>query len=625
LEGKALARLRVLARHRPVLAAVVLALPALLVVTVDAVMRGQRLVDFPPKYLLSYGAAFLESAVLWAVLLGAASARRGAWRWIAAALFVTLATIAVGGQLYFYRQYSTYLNLDATLFGTSMADSLFGQLEADGKNFALSVVPTALVAVALVWLGRTLVRTRRRPAQRTSALGAGALAGVLLIPCSYRSVQGSTPDVIYFHAVGGLLKQLTGIVEHAHVRPGLRTPPVLPTLVPAPGPPRNVLFVLTESVRHDLVCSSPSASCPVAPFTNEALPARLGLEQMRSNSSTTAIELAVLWSGLQPTAGRQALHSAPLLFDYAHAAGRETAYWTSHHMMFANSRLYVQDLPTRFQCGATHLDPLADIDTGADDRLLTARVTEELPLLREPFFAVVHYGNTHVPYLVDPDDAPFQPARASKGPEDNEAYRRYFHNAVRRQDRTVADLLRFVRGLEIGERTVIVYTSDHGEQFREHGQLGHTGSLFEVEIHVPAWVDAPAGALSDAERAALVAHREAATFHTDLTPTMLDLMGIWDADALAPFRRAMVGASLLRPERPDTVLEMTNCAGVWGCAFENWGAMRGFDKVLAREWDSGWLCYDVRVDPTEQNPRPLDDCANLVHLAEQAHGRLPGR
>ena len=52
----------------------------------------------------------------------------------------------------------------------------------------------------------------------------------------------------------------------------------------------------------------------------------------------TSFELAVLWSGLEPNAGREALHAAPVLFDFAHAAGLGTAYWTSHHMMFANSR-----------------------------------------------------------------------------------------------------------------------------------------------------------------------------------------------------------------------------------------------------------------------------------------------
>jgi len=108
---------------------------------------------------------------------------------------------------------------------------------------------------------------------------------------------------------------------------------------------------------------------------------------MRSNTSTTAIELAVLWSGLQPIASREALHTAPLLYDYARASGMDNAYWTSHHMLFANSRLYVQDLPTNKQCGATDLDPLADIDLGGRDDLLTARVERDIMELKEPSWA----------------------------------------------------------------------------------------------------------------------------------------------------------------------------------------------------------------------------------------------
>ena len=587
--------------------------------------RGERLLQLPPKYVGSYLVAVLESAVLWAVLLASASARRGGFRWVAAALFVVLATVSVGTQLYFYDSYATYLNLDATLFGTTVADSLFGQLSADSRNFVALVSPTLLAAVVLVWMGRRLVRTRRRDSRRLGLAVPLVLVAALLIPCSYRSIQGSTPDVLYFHAIGGLLKQLTGIEVRQQVRPMRRSPPPLPAISATPSRPRNVLFVLTESVPAYLGCPAKVPSCPAMPFTNEVAARRTPLRQMRSSSSTTAIQLAVLWSGLEPDAGREALHTAPLLFDYAHAAGLETAYWSSHHPMFANTRLYVQDLPTRFQCSATHLDPLADIDLGADDRLLTTRVREEIGQLREPFFAVAHYGNTHIPYLVDEDDAPFQPALASKATEDNEAYRNHFKNAVYRQDRTIAELIRFVREAPFGDRTVILYTSDHGEQFREHGQLGHTGSLFDVEIHVPAWVDAPAGTLTDDEERALVGYADQPTFHTDVAPTLLDLLGLWDAAAIASYREAMVGGSLLRPGRPQTILALSNCTGVWGCAFENWGVMRGRKKLHAREWDSDWLCYDTLADPEELSPLPLSACADLRAEAERRFQHLPGK
>lgn len=613
--------------RRPVLrAALVLALPAVLVVAADLSVRGARVADFPVKYFGSYGAAFVESAVLWGLLLYVASARKGRTRWVAALAFVGLSTFAVGTQLYFYRQYSTYLNLDATLFGTSVTDSVFGQLSADGAHFLGSVAPPLIVATALVWLGRKLVRTPRKRAALMSLLTPAAVIGALLIPCSYRSVQGSTPDVIYFHAIGGLLKQVAGIEERRDVRPKRRAPPKLAPMKEAASPPRNVLFVLTESVRADAACSAYRERCPAAPFTNEAFPSRIGLAQMRANSTTTAIQLATMWSGLPPHAGREPLHRAPLLFDYAHAAGWDTAYWTSHHMMFANSRLFVQDLPTTFQCGATHLDPLADIDLGADDRLLTARAKEELPQLGEPFFAVVHYGNTHVPYLVDEATAPFAPHSPSKAPEDNEAYRNRYLNAVHRQDRTIAELLTWVRQQPWGERTVIVYTSDHGEQFREHGQLGHTGSLFDVELLVPTWIDAPGKALTEGEREALTSYAEAPVFQTDLTSTLLDVMGLWKVDGWSAHQSAIEGRSLLTPGHDLEVTRvLTNCSGVWGCAFENYGVMRGFRKLHAREWDHDWLCYDVKADPEERAPLPADACLDLRRVADETFGHLPGK
>jgi glucan phosphoethanolaminetransferase (alkaline phosphatase superfamily) len=622
ISGHGPARLRALARLRRRAAPWLLAAPVVLVFLLDARIRGERLVALGPRYLASYAAALLESAMLWGLLLYVASARRGVLRWVAAAIFVSLATLSLGSQIYFHRAYSTYLNLDATLFGTSLSASVAGQLAADGRNFLASTAPPLVGAIALVWVGRALLRPRRGLLALSARVTVpAALVAVFLIPCSYRTVQASTPDVIYFHAMGGLIKQLLGGRTAAQIRPGLRTPPKLPGLTPRGG--RNVVFILTESVRFDASCSEPAERCPNAPEVNAAAPARRPLLQMRSNSSTTAIELAVLWSGLQPTASREALHTAPLIFDYARAAGVDDAYWTSHHMMFANSRLYVQDLPTSHQCGATDLDPLADLDLGGRDELLTARVEAEMPSLREPFLGVVHYGNTHLPYRVDPAAAPFQPAFVSKSPGDVEAYHNHYRNAVFLQDRAIGEMVRFIRGQPFGERTIIVFTSDHGEAFHEHGQYGHTGAVLDEEIHVPFWIDAPPGTLTESEAAALATARDALVFHTDVTPTILDLLGLWDAPELARYRAPMVGASLLRSERAPATLELSNCSGIWGCAFRNWGLMRGPRKLEAREWDSRWHCYDVLADPHEERDLGSAACGDLPALAQRVYGGLP--
>ena len=265
--------------------------------------------------------------------------------------------------------------------------------------------------------------------------------------------------------------------------------------------------------------------------------------------------------------------------------GYDTAYWTSQNLMFAHADEFVRDLPVSRRCGATDLDPEADIDMGASDELLTARVARELPLLREPWFAIVHYSSTHFPYRVDPQDQPFQPATTSKSPDENAAFFNYYQNAVHSQDRTIANLLAALRRGDSGSRTVVVFTSDHGEAFREHGQLGHTGTVFEEEIHVPAWIDAPEGTLDAAERAALASAKSAAVWHVDLAPTVLDLLGLWSLPELKKDRSKMIGSSLLGPERTHGIVPLTNCSELWGCAFRNWGAMRDSLKIEAREWD----------------------------------------
>lgn len=622
-------RLRRIALARRRIAWAILGAPVLLVLFVDIGIRGARLLDLRGKHVASYAGAVIESALLWGLLLFSASARRGALRWVSAALFVALATLSLGSQIYFQRFYSTYINLDALLFATSFSESVLGHMHADGTNILVAVVPPLAFALTLVWASRNVVRPRRtRKSTALRILAPLVVIPAFAIPCSYRTVQASTPDVIYLHAMGGVIKQITGMKPPAHVRPGLRTPPVMPRLLPAPSLGKvsrpNVLFIITESVRADAHCSAKTDVCPISPATNAALPRRMPLLQMRSNDSTTAISLAVLWSGLPPTASRADLHGFPLLFDYAHAAGFDTAYWTSHHMMFANSRLYVQDLPTSHQTGATDLDPLADLDLGAKDELLTERIRHDFPEMREPFFAVAHYGNTHIPYRIDPEDAPYGPYKDSRSPEDNEAYKNYYLDAVHMQDRTIADMIRFVRAQPFGERTIIVFTSDHGEAFREHGQLGHTGAMLDEEIHVPAWIDAPEGTLTDEQIAAIASHQNDIVFHTDLAPTVLDMLGIARDPAVSKWTSSMPGQSLLGPIDRKEPVALTNCAGVWGCAFRNWGMMLGSRKLEAREWDTTWHCYDVLADPNEQHDLGPAACGDMATRAEALHGGLPG-
>jgi arylsulfatase A-like enzyme len=614
--------LRRLARFRARFAVGLLLLPTILVASSDLARRGRRMFGFGAADWAWYGAALLESAVLWASLLVVTSRRRGLTRWCVAPLFVLLGAIALGTERYFFDQFETYLNRDALLFGAAFPASLEGQLEADASGLVWALLVPLLYFSAMAVLGRRWVRPSRRTANVAFAVAPVLLASAFLVPCSFRVVQAATPDVIWFHAMGGLARHvLRGRPQH--LEPGVRHPPYVPAVSASPPVRRNVLFVLTESVRFDAVCTAREPDCKRSPFTERVAENRIPFFEMRSNSSTTAISFGVLLSGLPPTETRDAIHTAPLLFDYAHAAGYDTAYWTSQHLMFAHSEEFVRDLPVSHRCGATDLDPDADIDMGADDKLLTDRVKRELMLLREPWFAIVHYSSTHFPYRVIEGDEPFQPSTTSKAPGDNAEFMNHYQNAVYAQDRTIADLLATVRAAPAGGRTVVVFTSDHGEAFREHGQLGHTGAVLDEEIHVPAWIDAPPAALAPSERSALDRARTTLAWHVDIAPTILDLLGLRASPELAHFRSKMIGKSLLRAERTTGIVPLTNCSELWGCAFRNWGLMRGSVKLEAREWDFDWHCWDVVADPLEQHDLGREACGALAATATTLFGGLP--
>jgi glucan phosphoethanolaminetransferase (alkaline phosphatase superfamily) len=614
--------LRRLALFRARFAVGLLLLPTLLVAGSDFVRRGRRIVGFGAGDWAWYGAALLESAALWASLLLLTSRRRGALRWYVAPLFVLLGAAALGSERYFFDQFETYLNRDALLFGAAFPTSLEGQLGADVSGLVWAVIVPVLYFAAIAAFGRRWVRPSRRAIHVARTAAPVFLLAVFALPCSFRVAQAATPDVLFFHALGGLAKHVFRGGPR-HVEPGVRHPPYVPAVSAAPSARRNVLFVLTESVRFDAVCTARAPGCTRSPFTDQVAQGRVPLLQMRSNSSTTAISFGVLLSGLPPTETRDAIHTAPLLFDYAHAAGYDTAYWTSQHLMFAHSEEFVRDLPVSRRCGATDLDTDADIDMGADDRLLTDRVKRELPLMREPWFAVVHYSSTHFPYRVAEGDEPFQPSSTSKDPDDNAMLMNHYQNAVYAQDRTIADLLASMRASLVGPRTVVVYTSDHGEAFREHGQLGHTGAVLEEEIHVPAWIDAPAPTLASGERAALERAGAEITWHVDLAPTMLDLLGLASSPELSHFRSKMIGHSLLRAERTTGTVPLTNCSELWGCAFRNWGLMKGAMKLEAREWDFDWHCWDVVADPREEKDLGAAACGPLATEASALFRGLP--
>lgn len=622
-------RARARARARRLLGYGLLVVPALAVLAHDLARRGDRIRHFDAKGLFFYAASLLFGAVLWGGLLVAASRRRGRGRWAALVAAAFGAAFAIGCQGYTFARYAVYMDHQAVLVGTSMLPSIGQQLWSDRATFAATLLPPLALALALPMLLRAVAPTRPTGARRALDLSVVAFLCATQIDPGRGAEQGQPPDVLYLSAMGQLSRakwEKNETVERVH--PGPRTPIAVPRLEAAPKAKRNVLFVVTESVRAQSVCSAPREECLVTPFSNRAVPARIGLEQMRALDSTTAVSLAVMWTGLRPEAPRGELHSAPLVWEYARAAGFDTAYWTSQNLMFGNSGVWLEGIPFSKFISATQLEPGSTLEIGADDSAVVDVALREVAQLRAPFFAVVHLSNTHFPYKIDPSFAPFQPQEEATGPGYEVEIKNRYHDALYLQDRALARLMTGLRQGAHGSDTVVVFTSDHGEQMREKGAVGHTGTLYEEEIRVPFWVDAPPATLAADERRSLEALTKTPLTHADVLPTLLDLMGVWEAQPIVERKRAMFGESLLRGgSTPDRAVFLTNCTELWQCAFKNWGAMRGTKKLIANQADHTWRCFDFIADPEETQDLALDRCGHdLVDFAERVgKGRPFGR
>ena len=162
------------------------------------------------------------------------------------------------------------------------------------------------------------------------------------------------------------------------------------------------------------------------------------------------------------------------------------------------------------------------------------RVNEEamrqLSRLRDSgqrFFLYLHYMDVHGPYRPAPDPR----AALTAGLEGQDVYRigplpdadardveytkALYDACIRELDERVHELLEGLRTLGLDENTLVVFTSDHGEEFFEHGGMGHGRTLHEEVIRTPLLFHGPG---IPARRISLPVSS------LDLLPTLLELL-----------------------------------------------------------------------------------------------------
>lgn len=139
--------------------------------------------------------------------------------------------------------------------------------------------------------------------------------------------------------------------------------------------------------------------------------------------------------------------------------------------------------------------------------------------------ALVYYEGTHWPYRHGPAYRNFQP----EVPEDfdysawNAADSRQrvvnrYRNSLSELNAWLAELL----GSMDLDRTILVVTSDHGQEMYEHGRVSHAGGLWNGQIEVPFFLRMPG-----ASRGGI----RAVTSHADVLPACAHWLGLDAGDA----------------------------------------------------------------------------------------------
>jgi len=186
-----------------------------------------------------------------------------------------------------------------------------------------------------------------------------------------------------------------------------------------------------------------------------------------------------------------------------------------------------------------------------------------------------------------------------------------YDGEIRSSDHEIGRILTHLRTVGIADSTVVIILSDNGQEFLDHGWIGHSHSLYQELLHVPLIISGP-GIPSGEQRDANVGL-------WDLLPT---IVGLTDSempinvqgmdllsDSLPPTRAIPSGFTLpdMYVVDDDGKNPLTSVKTV--------AVMMGDLKVI---WDmvaDSMVMYDLSIDPAELSPIPItEDMEQQIQL-----------
>lgn len=285
----------------------------------------------------------------------------------------------------------------------------------------------------------------------------------------------------------------------------------------------NVVVYVVDCLRFDHVGAF-GYELPTTPSLDALARDSVLLEDLNACAPWTKPSTGCLFTSLLPTYHKARTVDDALpresvtLAERFQREGYRTLAWVANPVIDPRLFLFNQgfdrwvDLRSfRERSGGSHINAL-DPDA--------AEITEGVvPWLRdhrdESFFLYLHSLDLHYEYRPRP---PFDEEFVTESSTGLDRDRELYDNELAYNDREIGKLVAALKELDLYDDTVVFVTSDHGEEFGEHGSTRHGKTLYQELLHIPGILKLP-GSRHAGERI------EAVASNVDLPPTLLELAG----------------------------------------------------------------------------------------------------
>jgi arylsulfatase A-like enzyme len=330
--------------------------------------------------------------------------------------------------------------------------------------------------------------------------------------------------------------------------------------LPAPAPGGagargpHVVLVMLDTLRADALAAY-GDDPRVMPRLNALAERAAVFTDVHANASWTRASCASIFTGLLPEEhGAVRFHERladawVTLPEELATRGYQTAAFVANWVQVGRVTGFAQGFEHFAELGSG-AEILAAAGAEADERAVRgayaraselnaaahAWLTSDARDPYRPLFLYLHYLDPHAPYREDPEPGTLgDPHQRRRG---------LYRQQLRYLDRELAAMLATLDEVLTGPR-VVVFTSDHGEEFWEHDALGHGHALYRELVWVPLVVDVSGGPGGSRHAGAGQARIDAPLESRDLFRLVQDLaadpaldLGAWSGAHARPVRYA---------------------------------------------------------------------------------------